>query len=71
MLKARDPRSWRALGGGLVRGSGFHANSPILAGWLVAVAGCLGEAVKVALFGLPFAIQRDQSFLQAFGAKPV
>ena len=51
--------------------SGSHANLPILAARLVAETGRFGETVKVALFSLPFAIERSQSFLEAFFAKPV
>jgi len=52
-------------------GLGAHADLPILAGRLVAVAGGFGETVKVALLSLPFAIERSQSFLEAFSAKTV
>jgi hypothetical protein len=51
--------------------SGSNADLPILAGRLVAVAGGFGETVKVALLSLPSAIERSQSFLEAFCAKPV
>jgi hypothetical protein len=55
----------------IVKESGSHANLPILAARLVAETGRFGETVKVALFSLPFAIERSQSFLEAFFAKPV
>ena len=51
--------------------SGSNADLPILAGRLVAVAGGFGETVKVALLSLPSAIERSQSFPEAFCAKPV
>jgi hypothetical protein len=51
--------------------SGAHADLTILAGRLVAVAGGFGETVEVALLGLPFAIERSQSFPEAFCAEPV
>jgi hypothetical protein len=49
----------------------LHADMPVLAGWLVAVARRPGEAVEIALLGLPFAIKRGQGLLQASGAQPV
>jgi hypothetical protein len=51
--------------------SGAYADSPILAGRLVAVAGGFGETVKVALLSLPLAVERSQSQPEAFCAKPV
>jgi len=54
-----------------VKQSGSHANLPILAAILVAETGRFGETVKVALFSLPVAIDRSQSFLEAFRAKSV
>jgi len=61
-----------SIGGiGIEKESGSQADSPILAGRLVAVAGGFGETVKVALLSLPFAIEGNQSFLEAFCAKSV
>jgi hypothetical protein len=54
-----------------VKESGPYADLPVLAARLVAVAGRFGETVKVALLSLPFAIDRSQSFPEAFCAKPV
>lgn len=51
--------------------SGSHANLPILAPMLVAKTRRFGETVKVALLGLPFAIEGSQSFLETFCAKSV
>lgn len=48
-----------------------HADSPILAGRLVAVAGGFAETVKIALLNLAFAIERGQSVLETIDAKPV
>ncbi|SPF32398.1 hypothetical protein SBDP1_1040036 [Syntrophobacter sp. SbD1] len=56
---------------GRLEASGFSAEAFILAGGLVAVAGCLTETIKVAFLSLSFAVERRQSLLKASCAKPV
>ncbi|MGO9019322.1 MAG: hypothetical protein ACLQVJ_13340 [Syntrophobacteraceae bacterium] len=60
-----------ASGTRIEKESGSNTDLPILAGRLVAIAGGFGETVKVALLSLPFSIERSQSFLEAFCAKPM
>jgi hypothetical protein len=71
--KSRRPGVYTAAQGGfsicgkrVETGLGADADLPILAGGLVAEAGGFGETVKVALFSLPFAIDRSQSVPEAF-----